>query len=167
MKQTFRALSRIALCAAAICLCSLIRIPAPVPFTLTLFGVYFALFFLGGTDGTLAVCLYLALGLVGLPVFSGGASVFALLSPTGGYLVGLPLLALVFWLGERTRPVLFCALGTLVCYLVGAVWYWLYTKTGFFFSLWVGVAPFVLFDALKLALAYLAAARLKHRLPES
>lgn len=167
MKRTLNRFSRIALCAAAICLCSLLRIPAPVPFTLTLFGVYLALFFLGGKYGTLAVVLYLALGLVGLPVFSGGASVFALLSPTGGYLVGLLVLALVFRLGEAARPVLFAALGTLGCYLVGALWYCLYSGTGLLFSLWVGVAPFVLFDALKLALACLAAARLKHRLPES
>ena len=165
MKRTAKTLARAALAAAAICLCSLIRIPAPVPFTLTLFGVCFALFSLGGKGGTLAVVLYLALGLVGLPVFSGGVSVFAFLSPTGGYLVGLPLLALVYWLGERTHPVLFCALGTLVCYLVGAVWYWLYTKTGFFFSLWVGVAPFVLFDALKLALAHFAASKLRRLTP--
>ena len=165
MKQTFRTLLRAALFAAAICLCSLIRIPAPVPFTLTLFGVYLSLFFLGGRGGTLAVCLYLSLGLVGLPVFSGGASVFALLSPTGGYLVGLPLLALVYWLGERKHPVLFCALGTLLCYLVGATWYWLYTQTGLLFALWIGVAPFVLFDALKLALARFAASRLRRLAP--
>ena len=62
--------------AAFICVCSLITIPGPVPFTMQLFGVYCALGFLGGRNGTLSVVIYILLGLVGLPVFAGFKSGF-------------------------------------------------------------------------------------------
>ncbi len=171
-RSLLRTLTRTALCTALLCVLSLVRIPAPVPFTLTLFGVFFTLFFLGGTGGTLATALYLLLGLFGLPVFSQGGGPSAFLSPTGGYLVGLFALSLFYLLFTLRRPSRRCALlgatlGLLLCYGIGAVWYWLYTKTGLLFSLWVGVAPFVLFDALKLALAYFAAKRLRRLIPLS
>ncbi|GAB2641006.1 biotin transporter BioY [Gordonia jinhuaensis] len=62
-----------------------------VPITLQTFGVLLAGAVLGARRGFLAVLLYLAVGLAGLPVFSGGAAgpaVFA--GPTAGYLIGFP-----------------------------------------------------------------------------
>ena len=63
----------ISLSAALIAVCSYITIPAPVPFTLQVFGVAFALCFLGGARGTVAVLLYLSLGAIGLPVLAGSS----------------------------------------------------------------------------------------------
>ena len=61
----------IALFAVAIAICSWISVPAPVPFTLQTFGVFLAAAGLGGKRGTLAVLVYLALGMAGVPVFAG------------------------------------------------------------------------------------------------
>ncbi len=64
---------------------------APVPFTLQTFMVLLAGAFLGPRNGALSQLLYLGAGVLGLPVFSGGAFGLAvLLGPTGGYLLAFP-----------------------------------------------------------------------------
>lgn len=68
----------------------------PVPFSMTIIIVLLTPLLLGARQGFLAVALYIAAGVVGLPVFAGGASGIAVLAgPTGGYLVGYLLCALV------------------------------------------------------------------------
>ena len=65
-------LTYVALMAALMAVCAWITIPVgPVPFTMQTFAVFAALGLLGGKRGTLAVVVYLLLGLVGLPVFAG------------------------------------------------------------------------------------------------
>ena len=75
----------IAFGAALITICSWISIPTVVPFTLQTFAVFCVLSILGGKRGTLSILVYILLGTVGIPVFSGfksGAAV--LLGTTGG-----------------------------------------------------------------------------------
>lgn len=167
MNRSLARFVRIALVASAICICSVLRIPTPIPLTLALFGVFFALFFLGAKDGLLATLLFLALGLLGLPLFSGGGGLSALLSPTGGYLLGFVALALLYLAlcrkkqDAKTRLVA-AALGLAACYAVGVVWFWLYSDSGLVLALCSGVLPFLLPDLIKLFLAHLLAERL-HR----
>lgn len=85
----------IALFAVLMAVCSWISIPAVVPFTLQTFGVFVAVSVLGGKRGTLAVVLYLLMGVVGLPVFAGfSGGLGVLLGSTGGYIVGFVFTAL-------------------------------------------------------------------------
>lgn len=74
-----------------------IRFPlpfSPVPVTAQTFGVMLAGSLLGARAGALSMVLLLVLGLVGLPVFSGGqAGPGVVLGPTGGYLLAFPLAA--------------------------------------------------------------------------
>jgi biotin transport system substrate-specific component len=72
-----------------------IEIPnQPVPFTLQTFFVLTAGAFLGKRGGVISMCLYLSLGMLGLPVFSGGAFGLAKIGgPTGGYLLSFPVAA--------------------------------------------------------------------------
>lgn len=68
----------------------------PVPFSMTIVIVLLGPLVLGAWQGSLAALLYVAAGLFGLPVFAGGSSgVAVLLGPTGGYLVGYVLAALI------------------------------------------------------------------------
>lgn len=92
-------LAYIALMAALIALCAWISVPlGPVPFTMQTFGIFAALGLLGGRRGTLAFLIYLLLGIVGLPVFSGfSAGAGVLFGATGGYLLGYLAAALLFW----------------------------------------------------------------------
>ena len=92
-------LALIGLMAAITCIMGPFSIPLPfnlVPISLTNLVIYFTMYILGMKKGTISYCIYLLIGLVGLPVFSaftGGPG--KLLGPTGGYLIGFIFLALI------------------------------------------------------------------------
>ena len=87
-----------ALFAAILAVSAWLTVPGEVPFTLQTFGVFAALGLLGGKRGTIAIALYLVLGAVGLPVFSGFRGGFGvLLGTTGGYIFGFLLSGLLYW----------------------------------------------------------------------
>ena len=177
---TMKDLSRIALAAALTAVCSWITIPGPVPFTLQTFAVFFSLAFLGGKRGTIAVALYLLLGAVGAPVFSGGmGGVEKLLGATGGYLFGFLFSALIYWLwtarlGNRKVWVMAVgmALGLAVCYAVGTAWFLRVYVGGdgnpvsLSAALGMCVLPFLPVDAVKIALAILVTKALRKALKE-
>ena len=176
MKFSTRDLCFCAIGAALIAVCAWISIPADVPFTLQTFAIFAVCGLLGGKRGTVSVLVYLLLGAVGAPVFAGFRGGFAsLIGTTGGYLVGFILLALIIALAQAHWGlgqwvfVLSAAVGLLVCYAFGTTWFLIvYTRTG---AITLGVVlakcvlPFLLPDAIKLALATLLRARLYRRIP--
>ncbi|UPM45082.1 biotin transporter BioY [Halocatena salina] len=89
--------ARAALFAALIGAFSYVSFPNPVsptPVTLQVLGVFLAGIFLGPIWGGTACVLYLVAGVLGAPVFAGGAAGFGvLLGPTAGYLWSMPLAA--------------------------------------------------------------------------
>ena len=103
-----RDMAQTALFAVVIAVCAWISVPTAVPFTMQTFGVFLAMGVLGGKRGTLAVCVYLLLGLAGVPVFAGGtAGVGVLMGATGGYLLAWVFAGLAVWgmeaaLGRKT-----------------------------------------------------------------
>ena len=170
---TVRDLSYIAVGAALIAVCSWLSIPFTVPFTLQSFAVCLLAALLGWKRGTLSAAVYLLLGAAGLPVFSGFRSgLGVLLGVTGGYILGFLLTALAVGLtadrfGARPLPLsLGMALGMLLCYACGTVWFVVvYTKSsgpiGVLGALNLCVFPFLLPDAVKCALAVGLARRLR------
>lgn len=177
MKLKTKDLALCALFAALIAVCAWISIPATVPFTLQTFAIFAALGLLGGKRGTVAVAVYLLLGAVGVPVFAGfQGGIGALLGTTGGYLLGFLLTALIVWgmearFGSKTGVFLLSAvLGMLVCYAFGTAWYLVvYARTKGAISpataLGWCVVPFLIPDAVKIALAVLLRGRLKRHIP--
>lgn len=167
-----RDLAYIALMAALLAVCAWIVLPfGPVPFTMQTFGVFAAVGLLGGRRGTMAVVLYLLLGLVGLPVFSGfTAGLGALMGATGGYLLGFLVAALFYWavtasFGTRL-PVMLAAMlvGLVLCYAFGTLWFvGVYTAGGkaatILGTLAACVFPYLIPDLLKIALAILVTKR--------
>ena len=94
-------LAYIAIFAVLIAICSWISIPMTVPFTLQTFGVFMAVGVLGGKRGSLAVLVYILLGVIGVPVFAGfSGGLGILLNNTGGYSIGFLFSALVMWAME-------------------------------------------------------------------
>ncbi len=162
----------IALFAVVMAVCAWIVIPMAVPFTLQTFGVFLAVGVLGGKKGTIAVFLYLLLGLIGLPVFSGfTGGVGVLFGPTGGYLIGFLVASLVMWgiehLFGRGKKVFFLSMpaGLLCCYAFGTLWIvLLFGKSIGFVSatgvLLYCVAPYVIPDLIKIGLVMLVRRRL-------
>ena len=172
-KFSTRDLVYIAISAALLTICSWISINTVVPFTLQTFGVFLTCGLLGGRRGTLSILLYLLMAAVGIPVlagFSGGLGI--LLGSTGGYLIGFLLIALLIWgierfFGDRLWLLgVGMVLGMLLCYCFGTVWYMaVYTRTdgpiGVLTALSWCVFPFLIPDAVKIALALALTARLR------
>lgn len=166
----------IAMMAVILCVCSWLTIPFTVPFTMQTFAVYCALLLLGGRRGLLAIGLYILLGLVGLPVFSGfRGGPGHLLGLTGGYIIGFLFTGLGYLLMEsKLRSlgflprVVLLALDLLPCYLVGTLWFTAVSRLhgseiGFFGALGLCVVPYILPDLVKVVLAERICARVgKH-----
>ena len=162
-----------ALGAVLITVCTWISIPAGIPFTLQTFAVFFILCLLGGKKGTISVLVYILLGAVGLPVFTGFTGGIAkLLGVTGGYIIGFILMGVIFWIAERLFGkkllvrILSMLAGNIVCYAFGTAWFMVVYagQTGpitLGAALGMCVLPFILPDIAKMALAIFLAERLK------
>jgi len=132
----------------------------PVPVTLQTFAVILTGCLLGSGRGALAALLYLGEGSAGLPFFSGGTAGLAhLFGPTGGYLVGCVAAALVAGLLSERRPgnswmgrLLTLAAADLAVFAFGVTW--LGAFTGMARAVVLGFVPFVVGDALKIAVAW-------------
>lgn len=95
--MSIRDICFISIFAAIIAVCAQISIPMPVgvPFTLQTFAVPLAGIILGTKRGTLSVIVYVMLGIIGIPVFSGFRGGFAVLfGATGGYIISFPVMVL-------------------------------------------------------------------------
>lgn len=156
--------------AALLTICAWISVPfGAISFTMQTFGVFLTLGLLGGKWGSISILVYLLLGAVGAPVFSGFQGGFGvLLGATGGYLTGFLLSALLFWLITAILPgkkglLLAMVTGLLVCYLFGSLWYAYFYAQGTSFGevLTLCVLPYVIPDILKLFLAYFLTQKLK------
>ncbi len=170
----------IAFFAAFMAICAWISIPAgEISFTLQTFGIFICFLIIGGRNCTLAVLVYMLLGLVGAPVFSNfKAGPGVLLGATGGYIIGFFFSALFLWMMEivinktglnkfftKYKPVKYVYLAValvialIICYAFGTVWFVnVYaSKNGKAISvakaLSLCVTPFVVFDLLKIAMA--------------
>lgn len=173
MKSKAYDLVLIALFAALMALCAWVTVPYAVPFTMQTFGVFLALLLLGGKRGTICMAVYLLLGAVGLPVFSGfRGGVGALVGSTGGYLVGFIVSALLMWalsgFARKSRWTLAAsmALSLAACYAFGTAWFVIVSvRAGkamtFGAALSMCVLPYIVPDAAKLWLACVLARRLK------
>lgn len=138
----------------------------PVPITGQTFGVLLAGALLGPRRGALAMLVYLAEGLAGLPVFAGGTSAWSpslfgvpvIIGPSAGYLFSFPIAAFaVGCLAERGwdrrfwRAIAMMLVGQVIIYLVGLIW--LGTYVGIQQAVPLGLLPFVVGDVLKVLLA--------------
>jgi biotin transport system substrate-specific component len=136
----------------------------PVPVTGQTFAVLLAGGALGFKRGAAAATLYLALGLVGLPVFADGSSGMRVVTGvTGGYLVGFILAAAIVgrlaelgWDRRLLGSVGAMLLGSAVVYAVGVPWLAVTAEQPAGWAIANGLTPFIAGDALKIALAAVA-----------
>lgn len=160
-----RNMTRCAVLAAVMAVCAWISIPlGDQAVSLQTFAVFLTLGLLGGRDGTVTVLVYLLLGAVGLPVFSGfRGGIAVLLGPTGGYLWGFAAACLLYWILEnRLSRWLTMIFGILLCYACGTAWYYYMYATGALLPvIGVCVVPYLIPDAVKLLLALTLSTRLK------
>ena len=146
---------------AVLCVFGPLSVPiGPVPVSLATFVIYLMVYLLGMKRSAVSIGLYLLLGLIGLPVFSGytGGPV-KLFGPTGGYLIGYLFLALIggYFIeksgGKLLPSLLGMILATAVLYTLGTLWLAKVTGISLMSALSAGVIPFIGIDAAKMAAA--------------
>lgn len=148
---------------AVICILAPFSLPiGPVPISFTNLAIYVALYVLGMKRGTVSYLIYLLIGLVGVPVFSGfTGGPQKLFGPTGGYLIGFIPMAVIAGvvIDKCMKKWYFCLLamiaGTWVCYLIGTAWLAFQANMTFKAALAAGVIPFIVEDLIKMILALL------------
>ena len=173
---------RTALFSGILCVLAPVALPvpgSPVPLSLATFVIYLAGMVLGAKQGVLSVLVYLFLGTVGLPVFSGfSGGIGILLGPTGGYLLGyIPCVLMAGIWKEKKRKstklnvnltnnkprrmkqtacdMLAMLSGTMLCYVFGTLWFMAVMDGSYTFAqaLIVCVVPYFVFDAVKIMAA--------------
>ena len=158
-----RSLTIIGLMTAVCCVLGPISIPiGAIPVSLGVAAILLTVYVLGMFKGMVATLVYILLGAVGLPVFTGYQGGLQKLSgPTGGYIIGYIFLALIagafidrFSYKKCYMHVVGMVLGLAVCYLFGTIWFMFVTKMNFVAALSVCVVPFLVFDALKIAFCF-------------
>lgn len=180
MKVTTKDMVYIALFTSIMIVCAFITIPFAIPFTLQTFALFTIIGILGTKRAFISVLLYLLLGAVGLPVFSGfRGGIGHLFGATGGYLLGFLLTTLIsgflmklFSKKRKSNVLSHCfsmLIGLIACYAFGTAWYLLlYTNSTENISivsvLSLCVFPFVLPDILKIVLSAYVTKLLKKRI---
>ncbi|MDO5303062.1 MAG: biotin transporter BioY [Clostridia bacterium] len=163
-----------ALMTAVTCVLAPMSVPiGPVPISLTNLAIYFALYLLGWKMGTVSYIVYLIIGIVGVPVFSGFTGGFAkLLGPTGGYIIGFIPMAIIAGLvieksGSRILHFIAMVVGTAVCYAFGTAWFCVVMKSDVAAALGMCVFPFIPGDIAKIVIAMVAGPILKKRIQKA
>lgn len=165
----------ISLFAVLITVCSWISVPAAIPFSLQTFAVFSAVNILGEKRAAAAISVYILMGAVGLPVFTGfRGGLSALLSHTGGFIFGffmIPLCSYLVGFFIKSKPlklILGEIVGLLLCYLTGILWFSFTTDSFSLNSLAASfttlVLPYLIPDILKLIFAYCFSKKLVNRL---
>lgn len=177
MRLSTRRVAQLAVMVSLLIVGAYVSIPLrPIPITFQdAFVVLTPLVF--GTTAYVAIVAYLLLGLVGLPVFAGGASgLVALSGPTGGFLTGFLLVAVVIgfvanhW--HRTswwKDLVLAESALVLIYIPGVFWMWhvLQLQGNTARAALLGLIPVLLVDVAKMAVAALIARPLRSALNEA
>lgn len=159
-----------ALFAAVLAVTSQIAIPTPllVPITLQTFIIALGGYLFGTTTTLSGVMVYITLGVIGLPVFSGfrgGAQV--LFSATGGFIIGFLILAATCGLSIKLKrdilKIALSLLGLLLCHLCGTAVFSIVTNTPFFEAFMVSSLLFLIKDIILVILAVFISKKIKQR----
>jgi len=164
-KRRILSLCRVGIFAALLAIASWISIPFPIPVTLQLLILFTMTQIMKLSESVSVTLVYLGLGAVGIPVFTGFQSGFGvILGPTGGFLLGfIPsavLLSICFSKTQRnTIRFMISLLGLVPIYCFAVVWYtFIYGGKGAFTAC---VLPFLPFDIIKAAISVPLSVRLK------
>ena len=158
--MSIKSITKIAIFSAILSIVGPIVIPIGiVPITLTSLIIFILSAVLRPQEASLAVLLYIVLGLIGLPVFSGylaGISVVA--GPTGGYIVGFLVSSIIISLiNKKNKSILkyliSFIIGTIVIYMFGVINLSFILKMNITTVFITGILPFIIPDILKIILA--------------
>jgi biotin transport system substrate-specific component len=173
-KRNIYHLTMMGIMAAVICVLGPMSIPiGPVPVSFTNLAIFLGLYLLGWKRGSISFLVYMLIGMVGMPVFSGYAGGFGkLLGPTGGYIIGfLPMAVVAGWVMDHTQSRLAhlvgMILGTAICYTLGTAWFCFQAGYAVGAALSLCVFPFIPWDLGKMVVAMTLGPVIRKRLEKA
>lgn len=163
--NTLKSMVLVSLFVALMCILAPLTLPiGPIPISLTGLILFFYIYLIGWKRSLVVYLIYLMMGVIGLPVFSGFESgVAKLAGPTGGYLVGFVFMTIVSgvliqikakkeW-QKKLVGFVGMLIGTIVNYMFGTAWFCFITDTAIWPALMVCVFPFLIGDFIKIVFA--------------
>lgn len=171
VKPSTREIVYIGMFAAILAILSQISIPMPssMPITLQTFAVALTGYVLAWKRGTASTFIYILLGAVGVPVFSGlRGGVQVLAGHTGGFIWGFVFMAILCGVGimqeNKTMGIIIGFIGLAICHLFGVIQFAVVMKMDFLKSFLLASAPYLLKDAVSVILAYILGYRIRKSL---
>lgn len=170
-RTSTQAIVTVAVFTAVTVVLSQIAIPMPtnVPLTMQTFAISLCGYTLGKKKGAASVFVYLALGAIGLPVFSnfgGGFSSFV--GPSGGFLYGFLILAFACGLfvdrENKAVPIVFGIIALAICHLFGVLQFAFVTNTDMKTAFLMASAPYIIKDIISIVLAYFISLTIRKQL---
>ena len=174
MKLTLREMILISIFAALTAIGAFIKIPTPlVPFTFQFLFCAYSGIFLGARNGLYSQLLYVAIGLIGIPIFASGGGPTYILQPTFGYLLGFITCAYVIGhFSQKLAKITFVKilsvtlLGLCFVYLFGVAYlyliinFYLQKQMAISTAITVGFVPYITADLILSILIALTAVRI-------
>ncbi len=164
-RKRIKSIAFIAVFTAMICVVSQIAIPMPsaVPITLQILMVALAGYVLGIGRSLICVLLYVSIGALGLPVFSGfNGGIYVLVGPTGGFIWGFFAIALMCSAFANTKIAIPAGiLSVLVCHFLGVLQYMLVSRVTLWASALSISLPYIIKDIVLVILSYFIALKIK------
>ena len=160
----------IALLASTLCIiCPFAIYFGPIPFSMATFFImlYATIFDIEIAVGS--VILYIGLGCIGLPVFTGGiGGIQKIFSQTGGFIIGYIFLSFIISLlynkmENTVYKLLVLFLANLCLYVVGISYFMFITNNNFITSISLCVVPFLLTDTIKIILVMIVSKLIRLR----
>ena len=165
---SIKEMTLVAIFASSIAVLSQISIPMPsaVPLTIQIFAIALAGYFLSVKEAILSVAVYILIGAVGMPVFSGfKGGFYVLIGPSGGFIWGFIIVAIlcaIFAKGALAVPL--GAFSVVICHMLGIIQYMIFSKIGFWESAMVVSLPYIAKDILLVILAYVINLKIKKQM---
>lgn len=163
-----------AMSTAVIAILSQTAIPLPggVPITLATFAVALAGYFSGPLCAFLSTVVYLSLGAIGLPLFTGfSGGIGHILGPSGGFIIGYLPLALICGAAGKSKnapiAILVGIIAMLSCHTIGILHFAVVTERTMHESFIAASLPFLIKDVISVAAAYFLAKILRRRLSKN
>lgn len=155
-----------ALFSAVISVLSLVSVPTPlgVPLTIQVFAVALCGFTLGAKMSVPATLVYIALGLIGLPIFSGFmGGLGVLFGLTGGFIIGFIPLSLLSGINVKNGKlrILLGVVGLIMCHIIGIIQFSVVSSADISSSFITISAPYLIKDCILVLGAYVVSKGVK------
>ncbi len=166
---SIRDMTTIAIFSAIIAVVSQLSIPMPsgVPLTLQTLIIPLVGVILGAKKGTISTCIYILIGIIGIPVFANFSSGFGvILGPTGGFILTFPILAYTAGIGYKKGNIAFVImliLGAVINLAVGLVYFSFVTEYDMITSFAYSVLPYIPTTIIKIIVLALLSGKIKNR----